>query len=93
MAEPLQTRIAAALDAIVNPRTGEPLLASGMVREVGTTPEGRVRFTILLDARDPASLVRDARQAVERVDGVRDVRVEVKDRRYTVRARRGYVAS
>ncbi len=79
MAEPMQARIAAALEAIVNPRTGESLVASGMVRDVGVTVEGRVRFTILLDARDPASLVRDARQAVERVEGVKDVRVDVKD--------------
>ena len=79
MAEPLQARIATALDAIVNPRTGEPLLASGMVRDVGVTREGKVRFTLLLDARDPASLVRDARQAVERVDGVTEARVDVKD--------------
>ena len=79
MAEPLQARIAAALDTIVNPRTGEKLFASGMVRDVGATVDGKVRFTLLLDARDPASLVRDARQAVERVDGVKEARVDVKD--------------
>jgi len=43
------------------------------------TVEGRVRFTILLDAQDPASLVREVRQAVERVDGVHEVRVDVRD--------------
>jgi len=79
MAEPLQARIAAALDAIANPRTGEKLFASGMVRDVGITLDGKVRFTLLLDARDPASLVRDARQAVERLDGVMEVKVDLKD--------------
>jgi len=75
----LQERIEKALVGIVNPRTGENLVASEMVRDVGVSVEGRVRFTMLLDARDPASLVRDARQAVERVEGVKDVRVDVKD--------------
>jgi ATP-binding protein involved in chromosome partitioning len=50
-----------------------------MIRDVGLTLEGKVRFSILLDAKDPASLVRDVRHAVERVEGVTDVRVDVKD--------------
>ena len=79
MAEAMQARIAAALENVVNPRTGQSVVASEMVRDVGVSVEGRVRFTILLDARDPASLVRDVRQAVEQVDGVKDVRVDVKD--------------
>ncbi len=41
--------------------------------------DGRVRLTILLAAEDPASLVRSVRQALEAVDGVTDVRVDVKD--------------
>src|ERR671929_1421214 len=79
MAEPLQARIAAALQQVVNPRTGRDVVDSGMIRDVGVSVEGKVRFTILLDARDPASLVREVRQAVERVAGVSDVRVDVKD--------------
>ena len=54
-------------------------IRSGMIRDVAISVEGRVRFTILLDAQDPASLVREVRQAAERVDGVADVRVDVKD--------------
>ncbi|HEY9425627.1 MAG TPA: Mrp/NBP35 family ATP-binding protein [Gemmatimonadaceae bacterium] len=79
MAEPLQARIADALKSVVNPRTGQDVIASEMIRDVGVTVEGRVRFSILLAAQDPASLVREARQAVEKVDGVSDVRVDVKD--------------
>jgi ATP-binding protein involved in chromosome partitioning len=75
----MHARIAAALEQVVNPRTAENVVASGMVRDVGLTRDGKVRFSILLDARDPASLVRDARQAVEKVDGVTEVRVDVKD--------------
>jgi len=79
MTEPMQARIASALRQVVNPRTSEDVLTSGMVRDVATTVDGKVRFTVLLDAHDPASLVRDARMAVLHVDGVTDVRVDVKD--------------
>ena len=79
MAEPLQARIADALRSVVNPRTGQDVITSEMIRDVGVSVEGRVRFSILLAAQDPASLVREARQAVEKVDGVSDVRVDVKD--------------
>src|SRR6185437_9288849 len=58
MPEPLQARIAAALRAVTNPRTGVDVMSSEMIRDVGVTVEGRVRFTILLAAEDPASQVR-----------------------------------
>ena len=79
MTEPMQARIAQALQGVVNPRTREDVIRSGMIRDVAVSVEGRVRFTILLDAQDPASLVREVRQAAEHVDGVHDVRVDVKD--------------
>jgi ATP-binding protein involved in chromosome partitioning len=62
-----------------NPRTGVDVVAAELVRDIATTTDGRVRFTLLLDPADDAVLVRDVRQAVERVDGVTDVRVDVKD--------------
>jgi ATP-binding protein involved in chromosome partitioning len=76
MTETMQTRIAHALQGVVNPRTSEDVIRSGMIRDVAVSVEGRVRFTILLDAQDPASLVREVRQAAERVQ---DVRVDVRD--------------
>ena len=79
MTESMQTRIAHALQGVVNPRTSEDVIRSGMIRDVAVSVEGRVRFTILLDAQDPASLVREVRQAAERVDGVHEVRVDVRD--------------
>jgi ATP-binding protein involved in chromosome partitioning len=79
MAEPMQARLAEALRIVVNPRTKEDVIRSGMIRDVVISDEGRVRFTILLEAQDPASLVREVRQAAERMDGVKDVRVDVKD--------------
>ncbi|HEX6965606.1 MAG TPA: P-loop NTPase [Gemmatimonadaceae bacterium] len=78
MAEPLQARIAAALSKVVNPRLGQDVMAADMIRDIGVTLDGKVRFTILLAAQDPASLVREVRQAVEQLAGVTDVRVDVK---------------
>src|SRR6476619_760168 len=79
MSQTLQERIAAALGSIVNPRTGADVVSSEMVRDVATTTAGRVRLTVLLAPSDPATLVRDVREAIERLDGVADVRVDVKD--------------
>ena len=79
MSQTLQERIAAALGAVVNPRTGDDVVSSEMIRDVATTTTGRVRLTMVLAPNDPATLVRDVREAIERLDGVADVRVDVKD--------------
>ena len=79
MADTLQQRIAAALASVRNPRVGADVVTADMVRDVATTTSGKVRLTLLLDARDDATLVREVRQTLERVDGVTDVRVDVKD--------------
>ena len=79
MTETLQGRIAAALGRVRNPRTGEDVYASDMVRDIATTTEGRVRLTLLLAANDDATLVREVRRAVESVAGVTDVKVDVRD--------------
>ncbi len=41
-----------------------------MIRDLEVTPEGRVSFTFLLSRQDPATLVREARNAVKAVEGV-----------------------
>ena len=79
MTENLNQRVANALSKIRNPRTGHDVVTDDMVRDVATTTGGKVRLTLLLDAADPATLVRDVRIAVERVEGVTEVRVDVKD--------------
>src|SRR5262245_18312853 len=79
MSQTLQERIAAALAHVVNPRTGADVVSSEMIRDVATTTGGKVRLTMLLAPTDPATLVRDVREAIERVDGVVEVRVDVKD--------------
>ena len=79
MSHSLQERIAVALGGVVNPRTGTDVVTAEMVRDVATTTAGKVRLTILLTPSDPATLVRDVREAIEGVDGVSEVRVDVKD--------------
>ena len=79
MSQTLQARIAEALGEVVNPRTGTDVLTAEMIRDVATTTAGKVRLTILLTPSDPATLVREVREAIERIDGVSEVRVDVKD--------------
>jgi ATP-binding protein involved in chromosome partitioning len=79
MAPTLTSLIDTALGAITNPRTGQDLLASGMVRDIATSRDGLVRLTMLLSAADDASLVRTTRQAIAEIPGVADVRIDVKD--------------
>jgi ATP-binding protein involved in chromosome partitioning len=50
-----------------------------MVRDIATTTDGKVRLTLFLSPDDNATLVRDVRQTLQQVDGVSDVRVDVKD--------------
>ena len=74
-----QQRIADALDQVRNPRMGKSVVAAEMIHDIATTTDGRVRLTFLLSAADDATLVRDVRQALERVEGVTDVRIDVRD--------------
>ena len=79
MSQTLQERIAGALATIINPRTGTDVVSGEMIRDIATTTGGKVRMTMLLSPSDPADLVRDVRQAIEGLDGVVEVRVDVKD--------------
>ena len=75
----LQERISHALRGVKNQRTGTDVMASDMVRDIAVTVDGKVRLALLLEAADDATLVRDVRQALEAVQGVAEVRVDVKD--------------
>jgi ATP-binding protein involved in chromosome partitioning len=77
MAEPLEARVAAALARIQNPRLENDLLSAGMIRDLAVSPEGAVSFTFLLSSEDPATLVRQARAAVQQVEGVRRDAVKI----------------
>ena len=75
----LHEKIDGALRTVTNPRLGLDVISAEMVRDVATTTEGKVRLTLLLSPSDDATLVRSVRQALERVEGVTDVRVDPKD--------------
>ncbi|HEX6669389.1 MAG TPA: Mrp/NBP35 family ATP-binding protein [Gemmatimonadales bacterium] len=77
MAEPLQARVAAALARIRNPRLDNDLLSAGMIRDLAVSDDGAVSFTFLLAPEDPATLVRQARTAVQEIDGVRRDAVKI----------------
>ncbi|HJR50612.1 MAG TPA: Mrp/NBP35 family ATP-binding protein [Gemmatimonadales bacterium] len=77
MAEPLQAQVAAALARIRNPRLDNDLLSAGMVRDLVVSDDGAVSFTFLLAPEDPATLVRQARTAVQAIAGVRRDAVKI----------------
>ncbi|MBI2408543.1 MAG: Mrp/NBP35 family ATP-binding protein [Gemmatimonadetes bacterium] len=79
MTDNLTARVSAALKHITNPRTGEDLVSSEQVANIAVTPDGKVRLELRLASADDATLARTVRQAVEKVDGVTDVRVDVRD--------------
>jgi ATP-binding protein involved in chromosome partitioning len=79
MPETLNERIAEALSRVQNPRVGADVITADMIRDVATTTSGRVRLTLLLTAADDAALAREVRRAIERVEGVTDVRLDVRD--------------
>ena len=79
MSANLQDRIADALSHVRNNRVGANVLEAEMVRDIATTTDGRVRLTLFLSPEDNATIVREVRQALQLVEGVTDVRVDVKD--------------
>lgn len=73
----LQAQVGAALARIKNPRLDNDLLSAGMIRDLSVTPEGKVSFTVLLSREDPATLVREARNAVKAIPGVQSDGVKI----------------
>ena len=66
-----------ALTRVVNPVTGQDVVASGQVTGVTVDPAGKARFVFSLRRGDPGVLVRRARAAAETVKGVTGVKVNV----------------
>ena len=76
-ADDLKARVEAALRRIVNPRVGQDVVAAGMVKDVAVEAGGKVRVVFALGRDDPASLVREARLAVQALPGVTAVKMDV----------------
>jgi len=75
----LQARVERALSQVQNPRSGKDILSAGMVKDLAVAGDGSVTFTFLLGRDDPGSLAREVRKAVQAVQGVSAVRVNVTD--------------
>ncbi|MGH7505498.1 MAG: P-loop NTPase [Longimicrobiales bacterium] len=75
--EQIEARVRTVLAEIRNPRTGGDVLADENVRGIEVDGEGKVRFQFALRPEDPGSIVREARAAVETVDGVTKVKIDV----------------
>lgn len=77
MAANLEERIIEALGGVVNERTGQDVLRSGQVQGLEIDSDGVVRFQFALGPEDPGTLVREARSAVEGLEGVSRVKIDV----------------
>ena len=66
-----------ALAGVVNPVTGQDVVAGGQVADLEVDDAGGTRFVFALRKGDPGTLVRQARAAAEAVDGVTGVKVNV----------------
>jgi ATP-binding protein involved in chromosome partitioning len=73
----LKEAVLTALTEVIHPHTGENMISGGYVKNLEILPDGEVRFAFALEPQDPGSLVRTARQAVEAVEGVGRVKVNV----------------
>ena len=73
----LRRRVLEALAGVRHPATGRDVVESGHVQglEVGET--GDVHFSFGIQADDPGGLVREARGAVEALDGIGPVKINV----------------
>lgn len=73
----LRRSVEAALATIVHPETGKDVVRAGQVRDLEVDDGGNVRFSFHLGHEDPGTLVKSARAAVEAVEGVAAVRVNL----------------
>jgi ATP-binding protein involved in chromosome partitioning len=69
-------RVAAALTQVVT-ASGDDVVSSGRVRELDVSEDGVVRFRFVLQPDDPGTLVRLARGAAEKVEGVSRVKIDI----------------
>jgi ATP-binding protein involved in chromosome partitioning len=67
----------AALARVKHPGSGRDLVTDGHVQNVEVDDDGSARFQFLLRPDDPGDLVKEARAAVEALEGVTDVRINV----------------
>ena len=78
--ESLQARVLGALGRFPHPRLGTDLLSSGTARDIVVDQAtGHVSLTVLLGRDDPATLVRETRAMLRAIEGVTEVKLQVRD--------------
>ena len=73
----LRESVLQALTGVRHPETGRDVVESGHVQGLEVEEGGDVLFTFAIQADDPGGLVREARGAVEALDGVGAVKIHV----------------
>jgi ATP-binding protein involved in chromosome partitioning len=73
----LKQQVLTALSEVVHPHSGENLISGRHVRDLDIGEDGVVRFGFALQPQDPGSLVKEARAAVEAIEGVSRVKVNI----------------
>ncbi len=74
----LLARVREALSGVVHPETGQNVLEGGQVQELGVGEDGQVSFAFELRSQDPGTLVKEARAAVEGLEGVGRAKIDVR---------------
>ena len=77
MSNDLRSSVLEALSGVVHAETGRDVVESGHVQGLEVGDEGAIRFSFALQSDDPGGLVRDVRGAVEAVEGVGSVKINV----------------
>jgi ATP-binding protein involved in chromosome partitioning len=75
--EDFRGRVLQALADVRHPETGRNVVESGHIQGLEVDETGDVRFSFGIQADDPGGLVREARGAVEALDGVGAVKINV----------------
>jgi ATP-binding protein involved in chromosome partitioning len=74
----LARRVRAALQRVINPRTGADVVTSEQIKTIDVDDDAKVHLQFVLGADDPGSLVKDVRTAAEGVPGVGRVKIDVR---------------
>lgn len=75
--EDLRRVVMATLARIKHPASGRDLVAGGHVQSLEVDDDGNARFQFQVRPDDPGDLVKQAREAVEAIDGIGDVKINV----------------
>lgn len=76
-ADELKGSVHAILSRIPHPGSGKDLISGAHVQDLEVDDSGVVRFRFFLKPEDPADLVKQARAAVEGLEGVTEVKINV----------------